>query len=187
MPITALQSLHLLERIYVREAISPPEPEKTKMMWGGTSLSIAGVRLLVGEGDIDEIIETPTVTKIPGTKPWVMGIATHKGSLLPIFSGDGFFHKTPYLGRPREYCMVVRRSGFNFGMTISAIERDLKFPIEQRDMDCVVDSSLADLTLGGFYRNDNVLAVLDIDKLIADSDFLNASVIEDDSTEEIDR
>ena len=83
--------------------------------------------------------------------------------------------------------MVVPRSGFNFGMTISAIERDLKFPIEQRDMDCVVDSSLADLTLGGFYRNDNVLAVLDIDKLIADSDFLNASVIEDDSTEEIDR
>ena len=187
MPVTALQSLHLLERIYVREAITPPEPENTTMMWGGTSLSIAGVRLLIGEGDIDEIIETPAVTKIPGTKPWVMGIATHKGSLLPIFSGDAFFRKTPYSGRPREYCMVVRRSGFNFGMTISAIERDLKFPIEQRDMECVIDSSFADLTLGGFYRGDNVLAVLDIDKLIADSDFLNASVVEGDSTEEIDR
>ena len=184
MPATSLQSLHLLERIYVREAIAPPEPEHAVMLWAGTSLSIAGVPLLLGEGEIDEIIETPDVTKIPGTKSWVMGVATHKGSLLPIFSGDAFFRKTPYGGRPREYSMVVRGSGFNFGMTISAIERDLKFPIEQRDMECLIDTAFADLTLGGFHRDGKVLAVLDIDKLVADSDFLNASVIEADSSEE---
>ena len=181
---SSLQSLHLLERIYVREAIAPPEPEPVVMLWAGTSLSVAGVPLLLGEGDIDEIIETPEVTKIPGTKSWVMGVATHKGSLLPIFSGDAFFRKTPYAGRPREYCMVIRRSGFNFGITISAIERDLKFPIEQRDMDCSIDAAFADMSLGGFHKDGKVLAVLDIDKLVADSDFLNASLIEADSSEE---
>ena len=181
MPATALQSLHLLERIYAREAIAPPEPEKRVMLWAGTHLGIAGVQLLVGEGEIDEIIEMPDLTGIPGTKYWVMGVAAHKGSLLPIFSGDAFFRKTPYVGRPRDYCMVIRRPGFDFGMTLSSIERYLKFPIEQRDMACPIDPDFAAHTLGGYPHEDNYLAVLDIDKLVTDSDFLSASVSEGDS------
>jgi twitching motility protein PilI len=187
MPATAAQSLHLLERIYAREAITPPEPENRVMLWVGTSIGIAGVPLLVGEGEIDEIIETPAVTGIPGTKHWVMGVSTYKGSLLPIFSGDAFFRKTPYSGRPREYCMVVRRPGFHFGLTLSSIERDLKFPTEQRDMDCAIAPEFTDLTLGGFHHGERVLAVLDMDKLLTDSDFVNASMIESDSTEEYDQ
>jgi twitching motility protein PilI len=182
MSATALQSLQSLERVYAREAIEPPEPEKRVMLWAGTSLSIAGVPVLVGEGEIDEIIETPVVTRIPGTKFWVLGVAAYKGSLLPIYSGDAFFRKVLYAGRPREYCMVIRRPGFNFGMTISAIERDLKFPIEQRDMECPIDPDFAELTLGGFHQDDKFLAVLDIDKLVADSDFSDASGTEDDTT-----
>jgi twitching motility protein PilI len=182
MSATAIQSLHLLERVYAGEAVSSPEPEKRVMLWSGTSLAIAGVPLLVGEGEIDEIIETPELTAIPGTKSWVMGVAAHKGSLLPIFSGDAFFRKTPYVGRPREYCMVVRRAGIDFGMTLSAVERDLKFPIEQRDMTCAIDPDFAELTLGGYVHEERILAVLDIDKLVTDSDFSNASVIAGDST-----
>lgn len=93
MPATAQQALYLLDRVYSREAIAPPEPENRVMLWVGTSLGIAGVPLLIGEGELEEIIETPTITGIPGTKPWVLGVATHKGSLLPIFSGDAFFVK----------------------------------------------------------------------------------------------
>lgn len=83
--------------------------------------------------------------------------------------------------------MVVRRAGFHFGMTLSSLERDLKFPIEQRDMEYAIDSDFAELTLGGFHHEDKFLAVLDVDKLVTDSDFSNASVLEADSTEEYDR
>ncbi len=185
MSATALQSLRSLESIYAREALAPPEPEKRLMLWAGTSLSIAGVPILVGEGEIDEIIETPVVTGIPGTKYWVLGVAAHKGSLLPIYSGDAFFRKVPYTGRSREYCMVIRRPGFDFGMTVSAIERDLKFSIEQRDMEHTIDPDFADLTLGGYHQNNKFLAVLDIDKLVADSDFSDASVTEHDTTRDM--
>ena len=184
MSVPAQQSLHILDRVYAREAIVPPSQEDHVMLWVGTSLGIAGVPLLIGEGEIDEIIETPSVTVIPGTKSWILGVATHKGSLLPILSGDAFFRKTPYSGRPREYCIVVRRPGFNFGMTISSVERDLKFPIDQRKMDCAIDPDFEAFTLGGFQAGDKTLAVLDIDKLVADKDFSDASVIDSGSTEE---
>jgi len=175
MGVSALQSLEVLERINAYDGVSPPALENEQMSWVGTSLSIAGVKLLVGEGELEEIIETPPVTAIPGTKPWVMGVAAFKGGLLPILNGDVLFRKRPYTGRTREYCMVVRRPGMYFGLTLSAIQRDLKFPLQQRDMDHPVDPDFARFALGGFKYGGEFLAVLDIDKLVADEDLSNAS------------
>jgi twitching motility protein PilI len=175
MAISALQSLELMERIQAYDGVMPPAFEDEAMRWVGTSLSIAGVPLLVGEGELEEIIETPPVTTIPGTKSWVVGVAAFKGGLLPILSGDVFFRNRPYTGRVREFCMVVRRPGMHFGITLSGIQRDLKFPIEQRDMDHPVDADFAKFALGGFKYKGDFLAVLDIDKLVADEDLSNAS------------
>ena len=175
MSISALQSLELLERINAYDGVAPPAIENEKMRWVGTSLSIAGVPLLVGEGELEEIIETPAVTTIPGTKPWVMGVAAFKGGLLPILSGEVLFRKRPYSGRVRDYCMVVRRPGMYFGITLSDIQRDLKFEIDRRDMNHPVDPDFARFSLGGFKHEGHFLAVLDIDKLVADEELLNAS------------
>ena len=175
MSMSALQSLDSLQHDYASKAVQPPALSQEQAMWGGTSLSIAGVPLLVGEGEIEEIIETPAVAVIPGTKPWVLGVASHMGGLLPIVSGDAFFRKRPYSGRVRDYCMIINRPGFYFGITLSSIEQDMKFPLDERDMEHDVDEDLRGFTNGGFLRGDKFLAILDIDKLVADSDISNAS------------
>ena len=175
MAISALQSLELIERLHAYDGVSPPELEAQQLSWVGTSLGIAGVPLLVGEGNLEEIIETPAVTTIPGTKPWVIGVAAFKGGLLPIFSGDVLFREKPYIGRSREYCMVVRRPGLYFGLTLSHVQRDLRFPIEERVMDHPVDPDFARYTLGGFEYKGEFMAVLDIEKLVADEELSNAS------------
>jgi chemotaxis signal transduction protein len=104
-----------------------------------------------------------------------MGVAAFKGGLLPIISGDVLFRKRPYTGRVRDYCMVVRRPGMYFGITLSDIQRDLKFDIDRRDMNHPVDPDFARFALGGFMHEGHFLAVLDIDKLVADEDLSNAS------------
>ena len=68
MSISALQSLELVERLHAYDSVSPPVLEEQRASWVGTSLGIAGVPLLIGEGELEEIIETPSVTTIPGTK-----------------------------------------------------------------------------------------------------------------------
>lgn len=187
MTNSAQGALYLLEKSYAHEAVAAPATDAHRMLWVGTSVGVAGVPLLIGAGELDEIIETPAVAAIPGTKPWVMGIAAYEGGLLPIVSGDVFFRRVPYLGRLREYCMVVRRPGFNFGITLSHVEGDLKFPIEDRDMNRPVDADVAPYCLGGFRRQEQFLAVLDIDKLVADSELSNASVTAGDLTEDDNR
>ncbi len=186
MSASALSEFRQLERHYARSAAPSPARDKYVMFWVGTHLSIAGVPLLVGSAELDEIIETPAVTRIPGTKPWVLGLASHKGGLLPVFSGDVLFRRQPYSGRPREYCMVVRKHGLHFAMTLSGVYRDLKFPIEQRDMTHLVDGHFAAMCLGGFNYNGQFLAVLDIDKLVTDGDLGSASATAGESSEDND-
>jgi twitching motility protein PilI len=102
-------------------------------------------------------------------------VSAFKGGLLPIFSGDVLFRKRPYIGRARDYCMVIRRPGMYFGLTLSHIQRDLRFPIEDRIVDQSVDPDFAGYTLGGFMYKGEFLAVLDIQKLVADEELSNAS------------
>ncbi|MCB1678852.1 MAG: chemotaxis protein CheW [Halioglobus sp.] len=184
MAVTALQSLELLERTYVFDGVEAPPFERERMRWVGTSLSIAGVPLLVGEGEIEEIIETPDIAPIPGTKAWMLGVASHRGGLLPIISGDVLFRRRPYAGRVRDYCMVLRRPGFYFGITLSGIERDLHFPIENRLMDQPVDDDFAPFALGGFRHGGKFLAILDIERLVADDELANASATANSANEE---
>jgi twitching motility protein PilI len=175
MSISALQSLELVERLHAYDSVPPPALAAPRATWVGTSLGVAGVPLLIGEGELEEIIETPPITTIPGTKPWVLGVSAFKGGLLPIFSGDVLFRKRPYIGRARDYCMVIRRPGMYFGLTLSHVQRDLRFPIEDRIVDHPVDPDFAGYTLGGFMYKGEFLAVLDIQKLVADEELSNAS------------
>ncbi len=184
MTSLALQALDSLEQRFRNEAVNAPVQLHERMEWVGTCLSVAGMPLLVGEGELEEIIETPNVMPIPGTKPWVLGVGSHMGGLIPIISGDVFFRKRPYAGRVRDYCMVLRRPGFYFGITLSGLERDLKFPVELRDMEQTIDADFAEFTLGGFPDGGRFLPVLDIDKLIADSDLSNAADNSPDSNED---
>ena len=185
MTTSALQALDELARGQAEKGHSSPSVSDARMTWMGTSLGIAGVPLLVGEGELQEIIETPPVTPIPGTKPWVMGVAAYMGGLLPIISGDVFFRGRPYVGRVREFCMIIRRPGFYFGITLSDIERDIKFPVEERYMEYPVDPDFAEFTLGGFHSDDRFLAILDVDKLVADSELSNAAASRTAANEEI--
>jgi len=185
MSSTALQTLQALEEQFLSDAAEAPVQNHERMEWIGTSLSIAGAPLLIGEGELEEIIETPKVMAIPGTKPWVMGVGSHMGGLLPVFSGDVFFRGRPYTGRPRDYCMVIKRPGYHVAITLSGLERDMKFPAEARDMKYQVDEDFARFTLGGFSDRDRFLAILDIDKLIVDDDLSNAAAVTaPDSNEE---
>lgn len=184
MSSRAQQAVALLEQAYADNGVASPALAGARATWTGTSLGIAGVPLLIGAGQIDEIVETPAVTMIPATKPWVMGVAAYMGGLLPIISGDVFFRHRPYAGRVRDFCMVIRRPGFYFGITLSAVERDMKFPVEERDMEHPVDEHIAGFTLGGFRDGDRFLAILDIDKLVADSELSNAAAVGPVSNEE---
>ena len=69
MGSTAIQSLDALEQRYRAEASDAPLQSDERTEWVGTCLEIAGLPLLVGEGELEEIIEGEESSKqlyLPG-------------------------------------------------------------------------------------------------------------------------
>jgi len=182
---SAIQALQDLQQRFARVSEAPPAEMDQCIYWAGTALGMAGIPLLVGEGELDEIIETPAVAPIPGTQPWVLGLATHRGGLIPVISGDVLLRRELYTGRVRDYCMVVRRPGMHFAVTLSDVKRSIRFPLDERDMGRDVDPVLAGYTLGGFVMGDEFYPVLDLDKLITEGELADAAIAPEQSNEEL--
>lgn len=142
-----------------------PEPET----WRGALVGIAGTPLLVAAGDMDAVIPVPALTLIPGTRNWVLGIASHHGELLPIYCGDSLFGQRLSPGRRREYCLVIKRPGFHAGITLSRVEGNITLLMEQRDPEARLDGALATCCDGGFWQGERFLGLLNVTLLTTDS------------------
>jgi twitching motility protein PilI len=80
-----LQFLSLIEKRCRENAVGLPEPEHIQTYWEGVMFYVGDDRLIAPLSEINEILNYPTaVTKIPGTKPWMLGVANIRGTLLPV-------------------------------------------------------------------------------------------------------
>src|ERR1700753_1346389 len=63
--------------------------------WVGVALRMAGDLYLVAREETREVLGLPpTLTRVPGAKPWIKGLANVRGQLLPVvdlrqFLGSG--------------------------------------------------------------------------------------------------
>ncbi|MFU8763827.1 MAG: chemotaxis protein CheW [Haliea sp.] len=167
--LTALQA-----RYASKGAALPPELPEPEY-WHGALVGIAGVPLLVPAGDVDAVIAVPALTTIPGTRNWVLGIASYHGSLLPVYCGDSLFGQRLPPGRRREYCLVIKRPGFHAGITLSRVEGNIKLLMAQREAECRLDGPLAACCDGGFSQGERFLGLLDIARLATDAALLDTA------------
>ncbi|NND45583.1 MAG: purine-binding chemotaxis protein CheW [Xanthomonadales bacterium] len=52
--------------------------------WAGVIFRIGDVQLTCGIDRVQEFIPPPPVTRVPGTKPWILGLANVRGDLVTI-------------------------------------------------------------------------------------------------------
>ncbi|MEQ9462814.1 MAG: chemotaxis protein CheW [Haliea sp.] len=164
----AYAALTSLQARYAGAASSMPAVLPDPEYWRGALLGIAGVPLLVAAGDIEAVIAVPPLTQIPGTRNWVLGIASHQGGLLPVYCGDSLFGQRLPPGRRREYCLVVNRPGCRVGITLSRVEGNIKLLADQHDPDTPIEGPLAACCTGGFWQGARFLGLLDIGQLVTD-------------------
>lgn len=72
------------ERLSLEHALAPSENPDTPGTWRGIGFR-AGRRLLAsGIDEISELLAVPELTPVPGTLPWLLGIANVRGNLVPV-------------------------------------------------------------------------------------------------------
>lgn len=90
-------------------------------VWSGVGFLSCGRLMSAAMGDVTEIITLPRYTFVPGAKPWVMGIANVRGTLIPIIDLEQFFG-FELVGNRRNYrVLVVDFLGTNIGLVVSKV------------------------------------------------------------------
>ncbi|HEC14956.1 MAG TPA: purine-binding chemotaxis protein CheW [Sedimenticola sp.] len=137
MPASASRELvDLLRGIEQRSrarAAGLPQQEETRQYWEGVIFSLGDARLAAPLNEVTEILHFPSiVTAVPGTRPWVRGVANIRGNLLPIVDLQLFLGGGPVMDERRGRILVIRHGEIFTGLLVKEVTGMRHFQRENR-------------------------------------------------------
>ncbi len=96
-----------------------PQQQHAEETWEGVLFSVGGRVLVSPLGEVKEILNYPSaMTKVPGTKAWVSGIANIRGTLLPVIDMQSFLVGRATIPGRRSRVLVVDHEGAFSGLLV---------------------------------------------------------------------
>lgn len=121
-PEALVDLLRTLEQRSRSEAAGLPIYLDLTEYWEGVTFSVAGVRLAVSLKEVVEILnQVPTMSRVPGAKSWVRGVANIRGNLLPILDLQGFLGGRPIVIGRRSRVLMIHQEGMSAGLLVSSV------------------------------------------------------------------
>ena len=172
-PFALLRDIEARSR---QNAIGLPQQVEVRRTWSGIGFKVNGVRLVAAVSDIDEILDFPSITRVPGALPWVRGLANNRGTLLPIFDLSGFIDGTVTdIGRDTRV-LSVKHGDIMAGLVVDEVV-GLRHFFEEETTDRLPEvSNEMSGFLAGAYRQGNAhWAVFDFERLAVSNRFLQVA------------
>jgi len=145
--------------------------------WVGVAFRMAGETFLVAREETREVLGYPAaVTRIPGAKPWVRGLANIRGQLLPMLDLRQFLGSGATVSGRNTRVIVVHHREIPAGLMVDEVLgfrrfAETEFNAEAPPTVIRCDSYLA----GAFRRGGEVWPVLSLKSLVESQSFLQAA------------
>lgn len=153
-PQTAFNALVELATRSRRAAKGLPSQIDVQEQWSGIGFSLLGQVFVAPMGEVSELLELPSYTKLPGVQPWVMGVANVRGRLLPLFDMAVFFDAQLDGQRKRHRVLVLEFDGLYSGLVVDSAMGMQHFAAESYDRDTTeLNEQLQNLVLGSYSQN----------------------------------
>ncbi len=98
-----------------------PEQVAATPLWSGLGFRLAGLSLLVALDQVAEVLVRPEVTRVPGTKRWVKGIANVRGTLLTVIDLAEYFGKPAVPVDDKARLLVMHVGDFSTGLVVNEV------------------------------------------------------------------
>lgn len=145
--------------------------------WHGAAFEVLGIRCVASMKEARKVVDlTPTIP-IPGTKPWVRGLANIGGRVLAIADLASYVSKGKKSSNGKQ-ALVISGRGIAAGMVIDASFGGVRFPVNDLRDDRDVADELRPFVSGIFSSENGDYAVFNIERLLNDADFTKAGVTE---------
>ena len=145
--------------------------------WVGVAFRMGGETFLVAREETKEVLGYPAaVTRIPGAKSWVRGLANVRGQLLPMLDLRQFLGSGPTASGRNTRVVVVNHREIPAGLMVDEVLGFRRFAAPEFNAEpppTVIrcDSYLA----GAFRRGGEVWPVLSLKSLVESQSFLQAA------------
>ncbi|MBD2857382.1 purine-binding chemotaxis protein CheW [Spongiibacter sp. KMU-158] len=156
---------------------SPSLNQPVENLWSGVGFALAGHSFVVPMGEVSEVLVEPNVTRIPGVKTWVKGVANIRGRLLPMIDLGAFLGLESRSHRNRRV-LVCENDDFLVGLLVDEV---LGMQYFQRrtyfDSNEDLPAELGRFIQGGYRVGENAQTWLlfKIARLFDDYEFLNVA------------
>lgn len=173
-PFELLVELEKRSRAVV--AVSAAEPAGARE-WVGVAFRMGGETFLAAREETREVLGYPAaVTRIPGVKPWVKGLANVRGQLLPMLDLRQFLGSGSTTAGRNTRIIIVNHKEIPAGLMVDEVLgfrrfADSEFNSEPPQTVIRCDSYLA----GAFRRGGEVWPVLKLKNLVDSQSFLQAA------------
>jgi len=145
--------------------------------WVGVAFRMGGETFLLAREETREVLGYPAVvTRIPGAKPWVKGLANVRGQLLPVLDLRQFLGSGVTAAGRNTRIIVVNHREIPAGLMVDEVmgfrrfaEREFNSEPSPTVIRC--DSYLA----GAFRRGSEVWPVISLKALVESPGFLQAA------------
>ena len=144
-------------------------------LWTGLGFRLGEHWLAAPREDVREVIVPPPLTRVPGARPWLLGVANVRGSLLPVCDLHRLLGEEHNALERGARVMVFNSDRVPAGFLVDEVAGYRQFaPGEQRH-DLVRDTgTLEPWLLGGFHRDGRDWLVISLRKLARGDIFVHA-------------
>jgi twitching motility protein PilI len=126
------ETLARYERLSLAHASGTQDRMDAPGLWRGIGYRV-GQRLFVsGIDEINELLAMPSLTTVPGTKPWLLGVANVRGNLVPVVDLARFLFSERTQHSERARLLVVKQSGGNVALLVDEVFGQRTVDVEQR-------------------------------------------------------
>ncbi len=172
-PFALLYNIEVRARARVRGL---PRRSEGKPTWSGIVFRLGDQELAAPLLEVNEVLAFPAVSRVPGTKPWVRGLANVRGNLLPVMDLRTLLEGTPVVRGRKNRVLVIQHKELFAGLLVDEVIGLRHFLQEESTpQPPVAETSLAPYLQGGFERNGRYTPVFGLYALAESTAFMQVA------------
>lgn len=153
-----------------------PEELDAPGLWRGVAYRVGAHRLASGFGEVIEILPLPALTHVPGSQPWMLGVANIRGTLLPVVDLKQFLEGERTVLHERQRVLVMRQPGGEVAVTIDELYGQRSFVDAQGiAADAISEGRYAHFIDRAYRMNDQDWGVFSFERLARTPEFRQAA------------
>jgi twitching motility protein PilI len=146
-------------------------------VWTGLGYRLAGHQLVTPRADVREVLTPPEYTRVPGAKPWLLGIANVRGDLLPLIDLNRLLGGEATAIQRSTRVLVYNADEVPAGFLVDEVAGFRRFNPQDQRHELVPDEGdpLHPYLLGAFVRDGQLWLAMSLSRLVTSPVFQNAA------------